>query len=365
MSSRFPFAEVDTNVFPAGYASGRQQWLNSLANLPYLQKHLSFQCEGTGPNGEELFTDTLWLGDQQANNVVVIIAGTHGVEGLTGSAIQADLFQLLSNNQLACPEQTALLLIHALTPWGLAWLRRCDAEGVDLNRNTVDFSSNLPENPGYGQLRPALFASDVIQRKHLFDEFSQQHGRVALEIAISGGQYCDPEGPFYGGKAPAHGRRVCEALIQHYALSTRRLAVVDLHTGLGPYSYGEIICDHTPDSAGARVARKWYGDSVTLPLAGTSSSVPKQGLLDYLWHDVMDQHSCYVTLEFGTYSTDRLFEVLLRDHLLWAQENNDDARLVHSLEMRHHFCPNDSAWQEMVLLRARQVIAQAIQGISF
>lgn len=363
--THFPFAETNTNVFPSAYNSGRRQWLEQLAQLPYPAQHLAFICGGIGPAAEELVTDSVWIGDQQADNVVVVLAGTHGVEGLAGSAIQTDLLGLLAERHLDCPEQTALLLVHALTPWGFAWLRRCDADGVDLNRNGVDFSATLPENSGYDALRPALFSGDAEQRKQVFEQYSRSHGRTALEIAISGGQYHDPAGPFYGGQSPAHGRLVCEDLIEHYDLSRRRLAVIDLHTGLGPYSYGEIICDHAPDSAGATVARQWYGDSVTLPLAGTSSSVPKLGLLDFLWHAIMDQRSCYVTLEFGTYSVDRLFEVLLRDHQLWARDDFNDARLAHSSQMRHHFCPNDSAWQEMVLLRARQVIAQAIRGVSF
>lgn len=361
----FPFAEVNTNVFPGSYAIGRRQWLEQLEHLPYPAQHLALDCDGLGPDGEELVTDSIWIGDQHAENVVVVLAGTHGIEGLAGSAIQADLLQLLANRQLDCPEQTALLLVHALTPWGFAWLRRCDANGVDLNRNVVDFSAELPENLGYQELRPTLFSEDAKQRWQIFEQFSQSYGRTALEIAISGGQYSDPAGPFYGGQAPAHGQLVCEALIEHYDLSRRRLAVIDLHTGLGPYSYGEVICDHAPDSDGATVAQQWYGDSVTLPLAGTSTSVPKHGLLDYLWHAIMDQRSCYVTLEFGTYSINRLFEVLLRDHQLWAQDDLNDARLTHSSLMRHHFCPNDSAWQEMVLLRGRQVIAQAIRGVSF
>jgi hypothetical protein len=71
-----------------------------------------------------------------------------------------------------------------------------------------------------------------------------------------------------------------------------------------------------------------------------------------------------VTLEFGTYSTDHLFEILLRDHQLWAVEDNHDQRFAHSMVMRQHFCPNDNAWQEMVLFRARQVLGQALRGVS-
>jgi hypothetical protein len=54
----------------------------------------------------------------------------------------------------------------------------------------------------------------------------------------------------------------------------------------------------------------------------------------------------------------------LRDHQLWAEEDNHDQRFAHSMVMRHHFCPNDNAWQEMVLFRARQVLGQALRGVS-
>jgi hypothetical protein len=255
-------------------------------------------------------------------------------------------------------------MIHALTPWGYAWLRRCDADGVDLNRNVVDFSRPLPENSGYDALKNILLLTDKQQRQSKFAEFEQLHGREALEKAISAGQYSDPAGPFYGGKAPAHGRLAVEDLMRKYALQQRDLAVIDIHTGLGSFGYGEIICDHQPDSQATQVARLWYGDSVTLPLLGTSTSVPKLGLLDYAWHAIMNERSCYITLEFGTYRTDQLFEVLLRDHQLWVQADNDHARQEHSQLMRQYFCPNDKAWKEMVLFRARQVISQALGGLS-
>jgi hypothetical protein len=274
------------------------------------------------------------------------------------------MLRLLAGGQLVLPANTALLMVHALTPWGYAWLRRCDADGVDLNRNVVDFSAPLPENSGYEALKPAFLATDTVQRQRAFAEFEQVQGREALEKAISGGQYTDPKGPFFGGSAPAHGRLVVEDLIRKYSLQQRDLAVIDLHTGLGSFGYGEIICDHQPESPATQVAHDWYGDSVTLPWLGTSSSVPKLGLLDYAWHAIMNERSCYITLEFGTYRTDQLFEVLLRDHQLWAQAGNDSARQAHSQLMRQHFCPQDTAWQEMVLFRGRQVISQALRGLS-
>ena len=364
MSYCLPLAAIDTAVFPGSYAAGRQRWLAQTKKLPNLTRHLSYPCPGAGPGGEELVTDTVWIGPEDASKVLVLLGGTHGIEGFAGSAIQIDQLALIADGHVVIPADTAILMIHALTPWGYAWQRRCDADGVDLNRNIVDFSRPLPENKDYDLLKDTFYLPDAAQRKIALAEFERQHGRVALEKAVSAGQYSDPTGPFYGGKASAHGRLACEDLIRQYALQQRDLAVIDLHTGLGSYGYGEIICDHEPDSAGTRAARHWYGDSVALPLLGTSSSVPKTGLLDYAWHAIMTDRSCYVTLEFGSFSTDRLFETLLRDHQLWAQSDNEQARREHSKIMHRHFCPDDRAWREMVLFRARQVIAQGLQGVS-
>jgi Protein of unknown function (DUF2817) len=365
MSSYLTYTPINTGVFPDNYISARERLLllAELSVLIEIQGKI-YRCPGKTPSGKSLFTDTVWLGSENATKVLVLLSGTHGVEGFVGSAVELDHINLIALGQLLIPTDAAVLIVHALTPWGYAWLRRCDEDGVDLNRNGVDFTKPLPENTDYELLRNALFSSNQNQRKSFTSAFERQHGRNALEMAISGGQYTDPAGPFYGGTAPAHGRLVTEDLIQRYSLHERDLAVIDLHSGLGPYGYGEIICDHHPASPGAQIAHDWYGDSVTLPALGTSSSVPKTGLMDYAWHAVMNDQSCFITLEFGTYPTDQLFEVLLRDHQLWAQQDNMSARIEHSKHMRQHFCPNDKAWKAMVLFRARQVIAQAVQGLS-
>jgi Protein of unknown function (DUF2817) len=365
MSSYLRYTPINTDVFPDSYVVARERLLHRLKMPAFAQiQHKAYPCPGKAPDGASLVTDTLWLGHENADKVLVLLAGTHGVEGFVGSAVELDHIDLIASGQLVIPSGTAILIVHALTPWGYAWLRRCDEDGVDLNRNAVDFTQALPKNSGYEALRNALFSAHQEQRKATFAEYERQHGRSALEMAISGGQYTDPTGPFYGGTKSAHGRLVTEDLIRQYKLHERDLAVIDLHSGLGPYGYGEIICDHHPNSPCAKISHDWYGDSVTLPALGTSSSVPKIGLMDYAWHTVMNGRSCHVTLEFGTYPTDQLFEVLLKDHQLWAQPDNLPERLEHSQHMRQHFCPDDEAWKALVLFRARQVIAQALRGLS-
>lgn len=351
-------------VFPGTYSASRVQWLDYVRRTPISAKCREFTADGSSPEGEALVTDTAWFGPDTASRVLVLMSGTHGIEGFAGTAVLCDT---LSRFHGRLPDGFAVLFVHALNAWGYAWHRRCDADGVDLNRNFIDFRQPLPDNPGYRELRAALFDDDSARREKAVDQYRRQHGQTALEIAISGGQYMDPEGPFFGGIRPAPGRLVIESLIDDYSLRGRRLAVIDVHTGLGSYGAGEIICDHAPDSDGAATAHDWYGDECTLPALGTSSSVPKLGLIDYAWHAIMQGSSCFVTLEFGTLPTANMFEVLLRDHSFRAQHGKqpishpDYPAVVAG--MLAHFCPDDPGWRTKVLLRARHVIDCAQDGL--
>lgn len=347
--------------FSDDYLSARTGLLAAAQTCAQLKDSHSIVLQASDEPDVSLTSELFWLGSPLAQNVLVLISATHGVEGFAGAAVQRDLLLRLQQ-AYRLPEDTAVLLVFALNPWGFFYSRRCDEQGIDLNRNFIDFSQPPPTNPGYESLQTAIYLEDSAQRQRLFDDFRLQHGQNEFEFAISGGQYSDPQGPFYGGDAPAHGRRVVESIVERYQLAQRQLAVVDIHSGLGLYAHGEIINDHPPDTPGFDVANRWYGASVTVPAMGTSSSVMKQGLMDYHWHDLMAERGCFVTLEFGSYNTEALFEVVLQDHRCWK---TGDAQMISKTAgaMREHFCPQDHYWRELVLVKSRQVIQQALDGL--
>lgn len=319
-----------------------------------------------GPDQQPLASHSLWWGPADAEQVLVMLSGTHGVEGLAGSALQCDLLARLNSGAQTLAAGSAVLFVHLLNPWGAAWLRRCDQDGIDLNRNFIDFGRALPDNPGYEALRNALLSRSDSLRGQVLARYRQCHGDAAYEIAISGGQYTDPQGPFHGGRRASTARSMLDQLVERYQLSRRRLAVIDLHTGLGTYGYGEIICDHPGGSAGLATALAWYGDAVTRAEDGSSSSVPKTGLLDFYWQALMPPGSCFVTLEFGTFSTAQLFEVILADHRLHRAAPLTPALLTHpvKLALRAHFYPQTRQWQQLALFRTRQVTQLALDGLS-
>ena len=146
-----------------------------------------------------------------------------------------------------------------------------------------------------------------------------------------------------------------------------KIAVIDLHTGLGPYGYGEVINDHSPDTAGFNWANTWYGDNAQSALLGESCSTVKLGLVDYHWHNVVGDRGCFVTLEFGTYSIQQLWLSLLNEQFYHNElEANGEIRsLTHPTvrQLKSFFYPGEKSWQEQVLFRGRQVISLALQGI--
>lgn len=364
-----PAAGMDLSVFPASYADARQHFLAAArrAGLPVE----SWPHPLAGPEGEALAIDTCRVGPPDAARVLVVQSALHGVEGFAGSAVQADLLALLSADQL--PPGVALLLVHAVNPWGFAWQRRTNEAGVDLNRNAVDFSEPPPANAGYDELADALVpASDdpaaLAAADAKLGAWRAAHGQEAFDLAVTAGQYRHPEGLFYGGSVTSWSLERLRDIVGLYALTEcERVAIVDVHTGLGPYGHGEVICDHPPGSEGVRIARRFYGKSVTEPLLGTSSSLPKHGLVDFFWHRTLPDRCCFVTLEFGTYPLPLMFPVLRDDHMLHARGivdwQDEKTRRIKSA-LRDHFYPAFPDWQQMVLFRSRQIVLQALAGLA-
>ncbi len=92
----------------------------------------SLELTARGPAGEGLSIDIGWFGAEQPTRAFVHSSGVHGVEAFAGSAIQ---LQWLDEGLPEIPEDAAIGLVHVINPHGMAWLRRVNERGVDLNRN--------------------------------------------------------------------------------------------------------------------------------------------------------------------------------------------------------------------------------------
>lgn len=354
------------SCFSKNYAEARRKFRAAAEKAGAVLK--SYPHPLKGPDGEDLATDVARIGPPTAKRVLLIQSATHGVEGFCGSGTQ--IAWLRSGDWKRVPKGIAVVLVHAINPYGFAWLRRVTQENVDLNRNFPDFN-NLPKRPAYTQIQPHIFperwdeASSAARRK-AFQAFVAQHGAMALQEAISGGQYDHPDGIFFGGREPTWSHRTFVDIINRYCAKARHVAFVDLHTGLGPYGHGELISMGRPGVGQYDRNCAWYGPAVTSPEAGNSTSAKLVGLMEQaLARMLPDAEVTSIAIEYGTYPTDEVLESVMADN--WVHLRGDLAsplgRAIKA-RIRRAFYPDEDDWKELVALKARLVFRRALAGLA-
>lgn len=347
-------------LFASDYSVCRDSFIAAARCLP--GEHSALRS-WSPPEQPGLTCDAVYAGIRDAGAVLVIISGTHGVEGYCGSAIQRFLLQEMASagqRSLVPPRDLAVVMVHSLNPWGMFWARRCDHQGIDINRNFIDFSTVPAPQDDYDAVLAFLSLSDGKARAQAMQQLVSTWGQRHFDQVFSGGQYHTDWAPFFGGHRASFSRQVIDEVIAYWSLAARQVVVLDLHTGLGPWAYGELISDHAAGSPANDFARRLFGPAVAVTAEGGSFSVPKQGLLDYRWHPLMNAAGCFLTLEFGTLGTESLFACLLDDHIYW-RDHPPVALIEPSYQrqraaMLRHFCPEDQLWQEAALFRAWQVV---------
>lgn len=354
-------------AFSQTYAEARARFLAAAAaaGLP-VQSHAH---PLTGADGEALAMDVVRDGPADAPRVLLLTSACHGVEGFCGSGVQ---IQLLADDAFRAEARAAgvaLVLVHALNPWGFSFWRRVTQENVDLNRNFHDFSGPLPANPGYAELDAALLPASwppPPEAEALLAAYARDHGPAALQTAITGGQYTHPQGLFFGGQAPTWSNRTLREVLQREARRCERLGWIDFHTGLGPSGHGEKIFAGRHDPVALARARAWWGEAVTSVDDGSSSSAPLEGLM---WQSA--QQECAqaeitgIALEYGTLPLDRMIGALRADH--WAARQPDlpaAQRAAIRRQTRDAFYVDTAEWKQAILDQARVAMGQAVAGLA-
>jgi hypothetical protein len=335
-----------------------------------------------GPRGEALAIDVARLGPADADRALLVLSGTHGAEGFCGSGCQAGL--LADRLHDALPPTACAVYVHALNPYGFAWLRRVNEDGVDLNRNFVDFARPLPSSAAYEALHDWLIPADwdgAARRAAdaALAEYGRRHGPRALQAAITGGQYTRPTGLFYGGTRPTWSARALRRLLQEQLpRNVRHIAVLDLHTGLGPPAYGEPILFALGEGDAER-AKRWYGPAVRDIAGADSVSAPVSGAVPMGFRTALPRVAfTYIGLEFGTRPLDDVVTALRGDHWLHAvgapvageaghatvAEPDHAMRAAIRRRMRDAFYVETPAWQAAVYGRTADFAYRASLGLA-
>ncbi|MBU6956777.1 M14 family metallopeptidase [Pseudomonas sp. CVAP len=327
-----------------------------------------------GPFGESLSTDVAVLGDPGAKRLLVMLSGTHGVEGFYGSECQINWLNEFGKRPL--PDDVAVVMIHLINPWGTAWLRRVNEDNIDLNRNHLNFDRPLPDNQAYAALHPIyafsqLHGPERERADALLATQLSEHGWPTVMSIVEGGQHSHPDGLFYGGLAPSWSNRTLHQIIAAHLSQAEVAMCFDLHSGAGEYGHPMLLTVTQAAYPALEQAQAIYGPWLytiqtgaqthsETGIAASATGYTSQALLDAL----PQVRLMPFVIECGTYPGEAVHAHLRDDHWLHLHGNPGDAvgRAI-KLKLVEQFYPADSDWQEMVWVRTRQIWEKALSAL--
>ncbi len=328
--------------------------------------------DAIGPDGGSLTMDVAVFGSADASRAFLILSGTHGGEGYTGSAAQIALMETGALSDL--PPDVKVVLVHAINPYGFAHWTRTTEHNVDLNRNFIDFAAGPPANPGYEALHPYVCpdqwtdaARTEAQRQ--VDRWIQENGQQAWIQAIMMGQYDVPTGLNYGGTDREWSNRTLERIVGEHLAGVEKLAFIDWHTGLGDWAEPFFLCFNEYGGPAWERACGWWGrDRIETKGGFAGAERPKYSGLIFNGVEgfVAPAEMTGAVIEFGTLPLDEAYDQLRIDRWLKYGDTSGEtpARLAEMRRgVRDGFTPPDPEWRRRVVDHAREIQLQGLRGL--
>lgn len=352
-------------LFPIDYADARARFCTLADRAGFSLESYEHPTE-KGPKGEILACDVARLGALDAKRVILLCSGTHGVEGFCGSGCQAEL--LTSDLLVGLPDDTAVVLVHAINPYGFAWLRRTNEDNIDLNRNFVDHPIQFP-NSGYDEIHEWLVPQDWngpawAKADAAIETYIAERGLRAFQVAMTGGQYDHADGLFYGGIAPAWSNIIWRSLLRKHCAGASKVFAIDIHTGLGPRGVGEAICVTT--EAEYLEAKALFGEDVTWVSSGEAVSAKVGGSLLHGAHEeIGTENLVMIALEYGTYPIPETLEALRAENWLAARGDLNSPQAAQIKQaLKDAFFIDEPDWKQAVTVRFLDLVRKLKESLS-
>lgn len=353
--------------FPSDYRAARAAFA-AAAERAGLGVTTRVHPSARGRDGKPLFLDTATAGPRDAEAALLLISGTHGVEGYFGSGVQTGL--LRDGIAARLPKGARLVMLHALNPYGFSWDRRVDEDNADVNRNFIDHAQP-PVNADYAQLADWIAPEDIAPEtmeaaNAQLREYERAHGSFALQAAISRGQYAFPRGLYFGGVCESWSAAMLKDVFREELAHIRRLVAIDFHTGLGETGAAEMIVEHAPDTPLYVRAKKLWGARVCSSASGGSISPPLTGTIDdWVARWMGARELTFAALEVGTQSPRAMFDALRKDNWLHGNGGLDrpEAPAI-KRRIRAAFYPDTVEWKRRVWAHAHDAVNAALAAIA-
>ena len=349
------------------------------AHILDLSAQLGAQSESYAiDESDGLYIDSFYLPSQgEQTNLIVLTTGVHGMEGYIGSVMLDVFFQEV------WPEvdhnDTGVLVVANVNPYGMKYLRRYNENNVDLNRNFIlDWDSfDLSSNKEYPKVRSFLEPQGAMGNA-LWHEagFYLSLGKTAItdgagtiSDALLTGQYEYPQGVYYGGTGDEASTVYLKDVFGRCLDSSyTNIVHIDIHSGYGP-RYNMVIFNSVYETMNEAESQAAFGYDHVIAYDSEAFYATTGDTTDFFYR-LADQKGADTGLystcfEFGTIG-DEFFDTILslkytvdenRNH--WFPTGSKTTEQVVHENYMELFYPTETAWREKTV----QDFAQAARGV--
>lgn len=356
-----------TSCYSTSYARARDRFKDvALEKGGVLSSYL--HPDQKGPEGEDLTVDVAVFGDPKAPRRLFVLSGTHGLEGFATSASQIAF--LLAGGVDNLPKDVAVVMGHAINPYGFAHLTRGTENNVDLNRNFVDHSKPYPENPGYAELHPFLIPTDwtgeVLERNRQgVAAFAEKVGPDVLFDTMARGQYTHQKGTNYGGTSREWSNYALEKIVADHLSGSERVAFIDWHTGIGEYGEPFFLCFNEEGSDLQAEAVRWWSKERVMGVLPHGRKRPDyKGLVfNGVTQFLGDVPMVGAVIEFGTRGMHTRRAIQLDIWLKYFAEADSERVRLLKIDLVDAYVPVSAHWRESTVAHAIEITQQALDGL--
>jgi len=344
--------------FSKSFVEARARWVEAVAKLGAEVRSVRM-----GDNSGH-FLDYARLGSPEASTVILHIAGTHGVEGYLGAAVQLAALEL--SNKIS--NDISIIFIFCLNPWGMKNFRRTNEDNIDLNRNfRVDGFKSATQNNLYAHIDGFI---NPKRKPCYLEPFLPQviwqiirRGYSNLKQGIAGGQYEFPEGIYYGGQHISPNIRALTEILNKEIQTNQRVFGIEVHSGLGPFCYDTLFGQMygswiNTDKFAERISHEISGEDPRESVGFRSEGDVANGVRSFLGAD----RTAWILQEFGTYSNIRGLKVLRNENMnhFYGSDSLDHWSKRALMEF---FNPRSARWRRYVLGRGLRLLDSVVDFV--
>ncbi|MEE1328960.1 MAG: DUF2817 domain-containing protein, partial [Oscillospiraceae bacterium] len=263
-------------------------------------------------------------------------------------------------------DNTGILVVANVNPYGMKYFRRYNENNVDLNRNFIlDWENfDLSTNKDYPKVDTFLGPTGKIGNAFWHEAgFYLSLGKTAItegadtvSDALLGGQYEYPQGVYYGGNGDeASTVYLKEVFAKSLESGYENIVHIDIHSGYGP-RYNMVIFNSVYETMSEAESREAFGYDYIIAHDSEAFYATTGDTTDFFYRlaeqEKTDKELFSTCFEFGTIG-DAFFDTILslkytvdenRNH--WYPTDNATSAEIVRQNYLELFYPTETAWRE-------------------